>query len=296
MNTKSQAKSREIVALQWLVTPLNEELDKLDSSWASCVEARRFSPAIDTLHAIGNIFALANLPMFSKLAKLLQHACEQMDAGALPLSFAPNVYYTNKLLRYELSRFVLTAEPSTMLPLRLAYLSQLLREAGIDAPADSETALDDKALFSQQLIIPDLQTGALSAVDYDKLLVAWRYISQQLLQANDNDGERLQILSKIADSYAKEAKQVTSERLWYVAKMWLDSLVLNELPKPHSYSHLLAQLEQAMTASDKDSEALLRLENLLMDIFVALAALAQMSDDAKELTAQLQHDLSLIHI
>lgn len=81
-------KSNELVALEWLLAPLNEQINSIHNAWQSAQNPTDFVAIKNDFHVIGNILKIANLTAFSELAVALKVVSNALSTGKLDMSVA----------------------------------------------------------------------------------------------------------------------------------------------------------------------------------------------------------------
>lgn len=280
-------KSNDLVVLQWLLTPLNEQMNALHETWQgqTADNAVDFHWLAQAFHALGNVLHIANLSNFAKLAYLLEDACHHFEGEQALM--APELLYASKLLQYEINHYIMTGlDQHILVNLRTQYLQQILQP-------DNAPVWQADEYLSQQFEIPHTYT-AMADEAYQKLALTWRQGSSQLLDSNQNNNDTLNVLAKAAN-YLSQATHNTSLRsLWYMVRLWLLGLDLNDEPLPHQYAYLLAQLDKviALQHHHKDDTPILWVENLLADIYIQLSNLSVDNEEAHAVLSALTYSMA----
>ncbi|MDO4426570.1 MAG: Hpt domain-containing protein [Moraxella sp.] len=289
-------KSNDLVALEWLLTPLNEQMGEIHHAWQEAGIETDFLAMSQRFHEISNVLTLANLTAFAKLAHLLKETCVYLGNKQVELTLAPKVFYASKLLQYEINRFVLTGSAEHGLTdLRIYYLQDLLKAAN-DAFELVLAEEGERISVSEKFTSGEVEFSFLDANGYQALESEWRLKTQKLLESNINDKEALDSLSKVSSQLQAATHEKSLAGLWQMTAVWLSSLAKNDKPVPHQYAHLLAELDKAIKivqSQEAPSESeTLWLENVLVDVYVQLCELGQTSDEAYELLAALSMSAS----
>ncbi len=288
-------KSSDFIALQWLITPLKQEINDIHNAWQSSVQTGDFLPQAKQFHAIGNVLTVANLTALANLSFLLKRCCERLSDGTLDGTLAPKILLASRLLQYEMERFVLTGTEETLLVvLRCQYLERILGESRVlDESRELQTNQSqvNQSRFSDLITIADEKAIQFNEQEQQKINVAWRSASQKLLESNENIAPNLEVLAKIAYYSSKANQHKSPKAIWYLAYLWLSSLALNDKPKPHQYAQLLSQLDGLIAEQTNDSFDI-ELENLLVDIYVQLNRLQTTTDEAQKMLLDMQYGMS----
>ena len=99
--------SNELVALEWLIDPLNQEFWALHAHITPSPSEllAHFARQYDI---IGNVLVMANLPDFTKLAQTIAQTAEYFTKVGNPEVLAPDIIYASHLLQNEINRYATT--------------------------------------------------------------------------------------------------------------------------------------------------------------------------------------------
>lgn len=287
----SNNKSNELVALEWLLTPLNEQMDWIHATWQQSSGQVDLAQMSSSFHALANVLKVANLSMFAELAHTLKLACQGIFEGKLEKSVAPKVFYASKLLQHELNRYVITGlDNTTLVALKTHYIDNL-----IGRTQEEGVSVADDVRFSTRLADISGDLLKLSEDNYQKLLAAWRHASTQLLDVNRNDSEHLGNLKKVVQYLRQATSDHALKNLWQLTNFWLSSLMANDEPIPSAYAYLLSELDKAIILQqhfDNDVDSVVWLENILIDIYVQLSELKTATEETHELLSGLNSSLA----
>lgn len=294
----SNNKSNELMALEWLLTPLNEQMDSLHHNWQQAGSQVDLTWMANSFHALSNVLQVANLSIFARLAQTLKSGCLSILAEDLQKSATPKLLYASKLLQYELNRYVITGlDNATLIELKIQYINHLIHH-GKDNGENEEwmDGLADNLRFSSSLEAISGDLLKLSANNYRQLLAAWRHASAQLLDSNRNDNEHLSNLKKVVQYLRQATDDHALKNLWQLTNLWLSSLMVNDEPLPSAYAYLLSELDQAIALQKNpvgthDAQSVLWLENVLIDIYVQLNELKVATEETYELLSSLSGSL-----
>lgn len=222
--------SNEMLALEWLIEPLNEQIDAL--------YARTENDALGALVQIGTkykeihgVLLMVNLPAFYELAGLIalmaNHVSRTTQSEAR--LFLPVVLHASKLLQHELnhyrkSRFI----RKNLLELRSQYLGLLLKELDVQTDKANAWHLAQGYRFSDQIHVQSLPAYTLSEDDYQQAGDTWYAVSEKLAKSTQDKVMGLGNLLGIATRMAGHVDDELIKKLWTVAVLWIDSLILNE--------------------------------------------------------------------
>lgn len=277
--------SNELVALEWLIEPLNQELDALhayagDSAPDLLIHfARGYQP-------LSNILLMANLPEFTRLAQTISKASAHFATIKNPSLLAPKIAYASHLLQYEINRYANTGYVRRpLLNSRIHYLELVRAHFGGDTDEASvilESVMDER--FSNQL---NLSVNALTPLDdksYQEINQAWKVLLGQLVQSGVN-GDQLNKLRNISTHLAAATSESVLQKLWLMAVLWLENTALNKEPLPHYYAHVLGELDRAIAFQKAnialEFEANMWLESLIADMYIMLATLKTHNETAQ---------------
>lgn len=269
------SKPNDIVALEWLMPPLNETLAAIHATWHELDDDINFADFAQQFHDLGNVLFMANLALFARLAYVLESACLGIANQTLSPMIAPRILYASRLLQYELERHVLFGlDYHLPIGLRIHYLNQLL------AQDDGQETISTR--FSDQL--PDFEgdENLFDEAVYQKLSVAWQHEVKELLRQGKNDATILGNLGQVLDHLKQATTDHVLQSLWHVGGLWLASLAMNDKPIPDDYAHLLSELEKAIATQQlaaQDEEMVIWLENTIVDIYAQLGDLTQVSQE-----------------
>lgn len=277
-------KPNEIVALEWLMTPLNETLTALHEAWQND-QTQDFAHFAEQFHALGNVFTVANLPLFAGLSYELKNGCLALLKADFDQIYSNRLFYASRLLQYEFVRHIhLGADYHLAVGLRIHYLRQLAKTGG-DEPTDR---------FSGRLPLFTNNESAFNAEIYGKLARAWEQETESLKKKGVNDKTTLGNLVKVVGYLKQGTSDHTLQSIWHMAGLWLASLANNEIPKPDRYAEILSDLGNAIAIQQGEiSEAVvLSLENTLVDIYAQIGDLKSVTQDTRTLFSILNDSAS----
>lgn len=289
----SNNKSNELVALEWLLTPLNEQMDAIHATWQQSGGQVDLAQMSSSFHALANVLKVANLSVFAELAQTLKLACLNIFEGKLERAVAPKVFYASKLLQHELNRYVITGlDNTTLVALKTHYIDDLIGRT--HGQSEGGSVVDD-VRFSTRFAAISGELLKLSDDNYQKLLAAWRHASMQLLDVNRNDNEYLGNLKKVVQYLRQATNDHALKNLWQLTNFWLSSLMANDEPVPSNYAYLLSELDKAIILQQNfanDVDSVVWLENVLIDIYVQLGELKTATEETHELLSGLNSSLA----
>lgn len=289
MNTN---KSNELVALEWLLGPLNEQMNAIHTAWQQAQTHLDYEQFNNEFHAIGNVLKLANLNDFANLAYALNAAVNDLSTQALGSFVAPKILYASQLLQHELNRFVVTGfDNKGLIALKTHYIHHLsqVRTNGVD-----EVDMVADGRFSEQLPKINEELLRLNQDNYKKLSQAFRYATDELLKCNHNHSEHLGNLIKVIQYLRQGTNDHALKNLWRMTILWLASLMVNDKPTPEEYAHLLAELDKIIHLQPSlanDVNTVIWLENILIDIYVQLSQLQIATEETHELLSLLSSSI-----
>ena len=293
----------DLVALEWLMPPLNEEFHAIYAIWQTNDDGSCFSELAKHFHTLTGVLTVANLNVFAEVSNAIRmlnesyHTSEAHADASVPTALTIDringeTLYAMKLLRHELGRYIHTGGNQLMLmQLRLGYLDQLLGGTGTPTLTTAE-----QARFSERLTKLSIEPLLLSVANYEKLKMAWKYSTDQLLSHNQNALDALSNLKKVTDYLKQGATNHALQSLWHITGLWFDNLMVNDEPKPADYRFVLSQLARAIDIQHHkqydDIHETLWLENLLINLYVELGELSTVSEEVHALLSGLSHSIA----
>lgn len=287
--------SNELVALEWLIDPLNQEFQALHAHTALSASemlayfARQYG-------VIGNVLVMANLPEFTKLAKTIGETAEHFAKTGNPAVLAPKIIYASHLLQNEIKRYATTGFlRRPLLNSRIYYLNLVGAHVGgkIDKQSILQSVVHER--FSEQIDLKVVQSGTLDDKSYQEINQAWRALAGQLIQSGVN-GEQLTKLRNLGTHLAGAATEPVLQKLWLITVLWLENTALNTKPLPSYYAHILGELDRVIAFQKAgiapELEASIWLENVIADIYVVLANLDVLNEQAQNLLKHLNEMLA----
>ncbi|MDO4897463.1 MAG: Hpt domain-containing protein, partial [Moraxella sp.] len=283
----------ELVALEWLIAPLNEQINAL--------YAHQEKGAIEALTEVAirykeihGVLTMAHLPDFCQLANLIMLMADHVSktSGAEAELFLPVVLHANKLLQHELNHYVKSGfVRKNLLILRSHYLGMLLKDLDIETEADAwQVALGHR--FSTQISLDDLAPHSLNEEQYQEAGDAWYSLSDKLENSTQDKVLYLGNLHSVATRMAGAMDDELIKKLWTVAVLWIDSLILNE--ELHADDvYLLGKFNRAfgLDGQDMNMSDMLWLENILIDVYVSLMNLPRVSRVAREMLSKIDNSI-----
>lgn len=266
--------SNELVALEWLIDPLNEQFDRVHSERVLCQDIAKVYR-----HIVGAL-TMANLPDAAALARLIhtmaQHPSHQTPSDKYELMSA------SYLLCYELNHYVRTGFlHNALLGLKTAYLSYLL---GASLP-------DDFCAFSEK--IPPTTCHQSNQINAPNIAHLWQeWLAKLQNQSPQSDpfasADEMSALKQAVATLCATSVHQLLHKLWALVALWLDNAP-NQQQKLVS-AGLFDKLHQAFLLSqdDPDASTIFWLENLLADVYVMLATLKCPDNTTQEFLESLE--------
>lgn len=286
--------SNELVALEWLIEPLNKELDDLHAYGATSVSdlLLHFSREYNSL---SNVLLMANLPEFNKLARVISEASHYFATLEKAGAFAPKIIYASRLLQHEINRYATIGfVRRSMLNTRTCYLGLVYAHVG--GNADKQGILQSAVgkSFSGQVNLAISAVRFLDDKSYQEIHQAWKVLAGQLIQSGVN-GDQLTKLRNVSTHLASATNEITLQKLWLLTALWLENIALNGEPLPHYYAHILGELDRVIvfqkTGLALELEASIWMESLIVDMYVMLASLNIQNESAQNLFKHLNEIL-----
>lgn len=288
--------SNELVALEWLIDPLNQEFQALHAHTTPSASEllAHFARQYDV---IGNVLVMANLPEFTKLAKTIGETAEYFAKTGNPAVLAPKIIYASHLLQHEINRYATTGFlRRSLLNSRIYYLNLVSAHLGdnnIDKQSILQSVVHER--FSEQIQLHAIQPSVLDDNNYQEINQAWRTLAGQLTQSGVN-GEQLTKLRNLGTHLAGATVEPVLQRLWLITVLWLENTALNTKPLPSYYAHILGELDRVIAFQKAgitpELEASIWLENVIADIYVALASLDVLNEQAQNFLKRLNEILA----
>ncbi|MBE9590779.1 Hpt domain-containing protein [Moraxella sp. K127] len=288
--------SNELVALEWLIDPLNQEFQALHAHTTPSASEllAHFARQYDV---IGNVLVMANLPEFTKLAKTIGETAEYFAKTGNPAVLAPKIIYASHLLQHEINRYATTGFlRRSLLNSRIYYLNLVSAHLGdnnIDKQSILQSVVHER--FSEQIQLHAIQPSVLDDNNYQEINQAWRTLAGQLTQSGVN-GEQLTKLRNLSTHLAGATVEPVLQRLWLITVLWLENTALNTKPLPSYYAHILGELDRVIAFQKAgitpELEASIWLENVIADIYVALASLDVLNEQAQNFLKRLNEILA----
>lgn len=274
--------SNELVALEWIIEPLNEQLDVLHAK----IKQYALPKIALEYQAIAGVLKMANLSCFVQLSHTIAQVATCGDCLPEPYHL---IVYASKLLQYELNHYVLTGFlHETLINLRIAYL-----QANLPNMSKQDLSKATALLFSDKISI-EFDTS-LSLPDFIATEQAWQdvhhYIAKQPLS------QCQEMLIKFKTHLATLAVPHSTPifaKLWKISALWLSDLPNNSQTDIALISSLFDELYQAISLQKSqqhiDPDIMLWLDVLVADIYIALASFAHPSTDTRQLLECLDDD------
>ncbi|MCG7412360.1 Hpt domain-containing protein [Moraxella nonliquefaciens] len=288
--------SNELVALEWLIDPLNQEFWALHAHITPSPSEllAHFARQYDI---IGNVLVMANLPDFTKLAQTIAQTADYFTKVGNPAVLAPKIIYASHLLQHEINRYATTGFlRRSLLNSRIYYLNLVSAHLGdnnIDKQSILQSVVHER--FSEQIQLHAIQPSVLDDNNYQEINQAWRTLAGQLIQSGVN-GEQLTKLRNLSTHLAGATVEPVLQRLWLITVLWLENTALNTKPLPSYYAHILGELDRVIAFQKAgitpELEASIWLENVIADIYVALANLDTLNEQAHNFLKRLNEILT----
>ena len=212
--------SNELVALEWLIDPLNQEF------WALHAH---ITPSPSELLAH---FARQYDIIFQFVETSGQTADYFTKVGN-PEVLAPKIIYASHLLQHEINRYATTGFlRRSLLNSRIYYLNLVSAHLGdnnIDKQSILQSVVHER--FSEQIQLHAIQPSVLDDNNYQEINQAWRTLAGQLIQSGVN-GEQLTKLRNLSTHLAGATVEPVLQRLWLITVLWLENTALNTKPLP----------------------------------------------------------------
>ncbi|MGK8251884.1 Hpt domain-containing protein [Moraxella lacunata] len=287
--------SNELVALEWLIDPLNQEFWALHAHITPSPSEllAHFARQYDI---IGNVLVMANLPDFTKLAQTIAQTADYFTKVGNPAVLAPKIIYASHLLQHEINRYATTGFlRRPLLNSRIYYLNLVGAHLGgkIGKQSILQSVVHER--FSEQIDLKVVQSSTLDDKSYQEINQVWRALAGQLIQSGVN-GEQLTKLRNLSTHLAGAAVEPVLQKLWLVTVLWLENTALNTKPLPSYYAHILGELDRVIAFQKAgitpELEASIWLENVIADIYVALANLDTLNEQAHNFLKRLNEILT----
>ena len=259
----------QLVALEWLIKPLNEQFDELHIH----LNQMPLPDIAKQYQKIFGVLTMANVPCFAKLADTLVQVAN--DSQHTLANKTHLIFCASKLLQYELNHYVLTGFlHETLLNLRVHFLQTKLGTCPDDSLAT--------ALFSDKIPL-SLQT--LSLPDFEKIGQAWYALINPLGQAHLDDFQtKFVCLKEHILATAAQQENAILDKLWALAVLWLTDLP-NNSQADFFVDCLFDDLYRAVLLHKAHQplhqEDVLWLDTILADLYIDLAAFGQSNDDTQ---------------
>ncbi len=310
----------EMVTLEWLLPLFNQQLSQVSDGWQLGSNSSNYEQMVKHYDEVSSALVMTNLPLLANLAAKLSLLAGIGMSGDFDSNQCRKGRFSHKLLQQELTHYVRTGSYHVaLLNKATTELSQILSQRGIvtDHLVDSSTpSIEDsynRIIYDLNMTKPKiLLVAALTARQYQQLLLVWRQQVQQLLAANTNLPSVLTVLEKASHYLWQTARISAQQRLWYLTELWLHDLAHNKTPIPQHYAPLLAQLDQVIQACmqlaaeqsiddssiygliDIDSTQIAlspdNIENLVTNIYVELSGLVEHGEQTQVILDYSQQD------
>ena len=296
----------DIVTLEWLLPLFNQQLSQVAEGWQLEANSTNYEQMAQHYHQVGGALTMINLPFLATLANNLSLLAGLSNHDDFSIDSRRIGQFSQRLLQRELNQYALTGSYHTALINKATNdLTQALSLFGIatDSPVISSgdthhnlnnDAIEDNIIDSIESLIPVSRvTAHLADYQYQQLLMGWRQQVQKLLLANVNQAPVLSVLEKVSQYLWQTAQDKNVQRLWYLVELWLNELAHNETPLPTHYVPLLSQLEQVIETGAQQAEMYSRLiRSLIIDVYIELSGLAQISDSTQLILSHLSQSTS----
>ena len=146
--------------------------------------------------------------------------------------------------------------------------------------------------FSDQITIKLLDAYELSEDEYQQVGDTWYTICEKLTKSTQDKVLHLGNLLGIATRMAGHMSDELMKKLWTVAVLWVDSLILNEALHADDV-YLLGKFNRAfgLEIQDVSMTNMLWLENMLIDIYVSLMKLPQISRAGRDMLSGVDNNI-----
>ncbi len=286
--------SNELVALEWLIEPLNTELDALHAYTGESA-ADLLIHFAQAYQPLGNVLLMANLPEFTKLAQTISRVSRHFATLNSPALLAPKIIHASHLLQHEINRYANTGfVRRPLLNARIHYLDLVHAHfgGGTEPSVILESVIDDN--FSDQLNLNVQSIVPLDDKSYQEINQAWRVLTGQLVRSGVNDDQLLK-LRNLSTHLAGATRESVLQKLWLMTALWLENTALNNDSLPHHYAHLLGELDRTIAFQragiSLELEANMWLESLIADMYVMLASLKIHNEAAQNFLKNLNDHL-----
>ena len=283
----------KMVTLEWLLPLLNQQLSQVSDSWKVSVEEPNHEQMAEGYHKVRGALIIVELPLLANLAAKLSLLAGIGGNADLDDRCYRIGRLAHQLLQFELTQYVQTGSYHTALISRAdveltTVLAQMdiSTDCFIDSDYVSTDSAHDQDIVDFDIAVPIIDTiSHLSDDQYQQLLLVWRQQVQQLLIENKNTPSILAVLEKASQYLWQTTNQDSEQRLWYLAELWFQDIVLNNTPLPEAYAPLLSRLEQIIEISGdstddnhSDQPPSEAISGLITDLYIELSGLANTSE------------------
>ena len=283
----------KMVTLEWLLPLLNQQLSQVSDSWKVSVEEPNHEQMAEGYHKVRGALIIVELPLLANLAAKLSLLAGIGGNADLDDRCYRIGRLAHQLLQFELTQYVQTGSYHTALISRAdveltTVLAQMdiSTDCFIDSDYVSTDSAHDQDIVDFDIAVPIIDTiSHLSDDQYQQLLLVWRQQVQQLLIENKTTPSILAGLEKASQYLWQPTRQDSEQRLWYLAELWFQDIVLNKTPLPETYAPLLSRLEQIIEISgdstddnQSDQPPSEAISGLITDLYIELSGLANTSE------------------
>ncbi|WP_066800841.1 Hpt domain-containing protein [Moraxella oblonga] len=276
----------ELVTLEWLIAPLNEQLNVLHGQTDDLLA--KMSYIATEYQSISGVLTMANLPKFADLAKLIHSLALYVDS-AKDTELLTEVLFASKLLQHEINHYAITdLERHEVLDWRICQLVDILKTTNPDITRGLTTEIDAIDLtkkFSHHISLPFSDTPYSDMVVLPELENEWHLLVARI-QEHDDDQTNSEVFTQLFDITQTLASQGVGDwqKLWLMVGLWIHNLAFND-PLPTTTLELLEKIgdDYVWEYDDTQTSHVVSLENLFINIYINLTRLGKLSDNAKDI-------------